>query len=498
MKKKFLALGLAAAMCFSLAGCAIEIPGMGGAKTASDVIEKYVEKMEAEEANYHVDLDMEFEIAAKGDGMSIELPIGMEMSMDVLGDNMHGDMNMSMSFMGQEMESNAEVYVEAGRKTISTYSYDDENGYWTVTEEDQGADLATGLSDLNTKAFEDAEMEHDSKKGTYTITQSFGDFAKYSNVYDSMEEMYGDMASMMSMDPEDFLDEWEDAEVIYVFDKDFYLTSVEITGCEFSDTMEEDGVELDVTVSLSMSFEYSDYGEIEEDDVEVPKKVKEEAVPSLTMELDEDNYHVTINGEEYGNLDEDWDYDFDEDPEDINYGGNEGMDPESGEEDIDPGFSVNPAAGNDVYGSYNGVALTGLGDSWSRTFGADGWEFDTDEDYSFIVITNDSYPGVEAYMYNENRSTTTAAQIEQDGFYGYSIDCSWKKGSTYPPMTWNGVTFGASASSVKAAYGEPSYEYNGSTYTSYEYELGNDQEITFYVYPDEGLQRVQLSYYGGL
>ncbi len=498
MKKKLLALSLAAAMCFSATGCAVNL-SVGGPKTASDVIEKYAEKME-EEVNYHADMDMEFEIGAKGDGMSIELPILMSMSVDVLDENLHGDMTMEMSFMGQEMKEKSEIYVESGKRSTKTYSYSDSDGYWTVTEEDRGADIASGFSDMDSKAFENAELEVDKKAGTYTITQTFGDFAETAELYEKLEDVYGDMASMMSMDPDDFLDEWEDAEVIYVFDKDFYLTSVEITGCEFSDTIKEDGVSLDVTVSLSLSYEFSDFGKITESDVEVPDDVADKAVPSVSMELGEDNYNVTINGESHGNLDEDIRGEdepiVNEEPEDIDYGGPASED--EGEE-LDPGFSVTPIVSGDTKGSYGGIALSGLGDSWDQTFGADGWEFDAnDGEYSFMTAENSKYKGAELYVYNSSRNATTKADITERGVYGYSIDCAWLEGGNYPVMTWGGITFGATADEVQSTYGSPDYSYESSMYTTYEYDVADDFELTFYVYPDGGLKRVELAYYGGL
>ena len=41
-------------------------------------------------------------------------------------------------------------------------------------------------------------------------------------------------------------------------------------------------MEMDMSVSLALSFEFSDYGQIEEGDVEVPQKVIDEAVSSVT------------------------------------------------------------------------------------------------------------------------------------------------------------------------------------------------------------------------
>ena len=110
--------------------------------------------------------------------MTIELPIGMGLSVDVMDGNMHGDMAMDIEFMGESMKEKAEVYVEQGRRSTTSYMYDEADGYWTVSEDnDNGASAAAGFSGMDADDFKDAEMEYDKKAGTYTITQSFADFA---------------------------------------------------------------------------------------------------------------------------------------------------------------------------------------------------------------------------------------------------------------------------------------------------------------------------------
>lgn len=512
MKKKFLALFLSAATCLTTAGCSISIPGMGdNISDASDVIEKYVACMDGS-CNYHTDMDMEIGIMADAQGMKLDLPIKFSLSADVLDENLHGDMEMSMSFMGQDIEQSAEVYLESGKRKSTTYIYDSEQGYWTVSEDTKNTEAALSFGNLDADDFEDAKMEYDKDKKTYTITQEFGDFADSSSVYDMIDEMYGSMSSMTSMDSDDILDAWEDAKVIYVFDKDFYLTSVAVEDCEYSGTISEDGTDVDMSVALDFEFKFSDYGKIEDSDVEVPKKVKNSAVPSVTINaetedggLDENGNLLTDPNKGFVGYDSDEAFSYSDEqhkpeigvttPEEMHKQTDQELRTEI--ETTDPGLTTQYMPIITELGTYNGIPLTAYGDDWNTIFGADGWNFANDDgEYTFMSAENSKYKNAVFYVYNYSRDYTTRADILNNGSYGYSIDCKYS--STYPDMTWNGITFGATAGDIFAAYGNPDNSYDGSLYTMYEYDISDDIEIEFYVYPDDGLQRVEVSNFCGI
>lgn len=521
IKKKFVALFLSTAICLTTAGCSVSIPGIGSnVSSASDVIEKYVENMEGS-CNYHTDMDMEIGISADAQGMKIDLPIELSLSADVLDGDMHGDMNMSMSFMGQDMDQSMEMYVESGKHGSTMYTYDSEFGYWMMSEDDKNAEAALSFGGLDPDDFEDAKMEYDKDKKAYTVTQEFGDFVDSNSVYDMIGEMYDDMSGMMSMDYNDILDAWEDAEVIYVFDKDFYLSSVTVDGCEYSGTMSEDGTDVDLTVTLDLEVKFSDYGEIEDSDVEVPKKVKKDAITSLPFDTEDGG--LDENGNPlFGNQDHICDGGLDKDGnplfgnQDESFGGYDDDDafsyPEASKPEIgvttpeemhgrtdidDPGLTTQGFPATAELGAYKGIGLTAFGDSWDETFGADGWSFANDDgEYSFMSAENPKYKDAILYVYNFSRENTTHAEIMDNGFYGYSIDCAFS--STYPDMTWNGLTFGASAEDIFGCYGNPDDSYTGNMYTMYQYDIGNNIEMEFYVYPDKGLQRVMVSNFNGI
>ena len=96
---KLLPLSLAAVMGLSLlSGCA------AAPKSASAVVEKYVSQME-KSCNYHMDMEMNFDVTATAQGGVIGMPVETVLSADVFEDMLHGKMNVtvpySTSYSGQ-------------------------------------------------------------------------------------------------------------------------------------------------------------------------------------------------------------------------------------------------------------------------------------------------------------------------------------------------------------------------------------------------------------
>lgn len=144
--------------------------------------------------------------------------------------------------------------------------------------------------------------------------------------------------------------------------------------------------------------------------------------------------------------------------------------------------------GVDYYGSYNGHFLSSAGDSWTY-FSDDGWQLgQQNEDNRFIICTNSGYEGAVLRVAGSN-FTAGISNIMDLGVYSYSIDVSGA--SHYPPMTFNGITWGTSDDVVTAAYGEPDSTKTTSSYTLYSYDLSG-ATMTFYVYFGSGLQKVAL------
>ncbi len=150
---------------------------------------------------------------------------------------------------------------------------------------------------------------------------------------------------------------------------------------------------------------------------------------------------------------------------------------------------------DDKAGSYNGTVLTGTGDSWADIFGADGWEFTTaDNKYPFMKAENPEYENAVLYVYNSSKTFTSESEIIDYGTYGYSINCY--SASEFPDMAWCGLTFGADADELTAVYGNPEHTYTGSIYTCYAYDVSDTVKIFFYIYHENGLKSVTVSFSG--
>lgn len=455
----------------TLTGCSFDFGLFSTPKTAADVIERYSAK--ETEANYNMSGTLTMEIGMDAQGMSVAIPIDLEFDMDMAGKAAHGDMVMSASFMGESMKESAEMYISDGK----VYMYDSDLECWTVSDSDFESNVdgifAAGL-------FETAELVVDKKAKTYTVNQSFGDFMENDDLKDTFEESAGGVTDMFDMDEDDIEAAFQDAVVTYVFDTDCNLLSVALDGCSYKDEVSEDGVTAEVYLNLGFDFDFSKFGEIDEDDVTVPKSVKNEAIDDSDTDsgiMDsfggDNDVSATVPDEPLV-------------PDAPSIPSTPGL----SESENSPSVTV---AGSDVLGAYKGTPITSSANSWSM-FESDGWVFDNEDgEYSFMSCVNDKYEDASLYVYNKDADDTTRSDITDYGFYGYDIDVSWSDNK--PDMTFNGLTWGASDSDVTSAYGTPDYTYTGSMYTSYEYEISKNVDMTFYVYFDEGLQKVSLDVY---
>lgn len=468
MKKKLITTLLATSLIgVFLTGCSFDLGFGGTPKTAVDVIEKYQETNET--ANFHMEGDLNFSIGMEAEGMTMDIPIELGVDIDYADEYGHGEMDMKMSFLGENMNKSAEMYITED----GTYTFDDEVGYWTFSESD-----SSGISDVfDAELFENATLEVDKKAKTYTITQSLGDLMESDAFDDSMD--MDELVESMNVDSDDLMDAYKDSNVIYVFDTDYNLLSAALSEVRYEDEVSEDGYTADVSVSFEFNFEFSNFGEIEVDDVKVPKDVKTEAVESDDSGLGVGDFESVEDEPVYDN-DAEISEIINDLPTDV-------VDDASTQ-------STQQVNGNDILGSYNGLIL-GEQTSWHDTFGADGWSFtNEDGEYSFMTCENPKYDGVELYVYNQARNEATADDIYTNGFFGWSCDVSYATNAV-PDMTFNGLTWGASNEDVLNTYGSPDFSYEGSMWTSYEYGFGDDITMTFYVYPGNGLQKVDVAIY---
>lgn len=259
--------------------------------------------------------------------------------------------------------------------------------------------------------------------------------------------------------------------------------NIKLEDCKYEQTIEEDGTEYTISMSIEFDFNFSKFGEIDEDDVIVPKSVKKEAIDE-SDEPEIPTSSIDIKEEPSSEIEE---IEIIETPpvEII-----EPIETTPEQAIIEPLPEENIAI-SCLLGSYNNIELNGNGTSWDETFGKDGWVFDNEDgEYSFMTCINDKYEDCSLYVYNADRSNVTKDDILTNGVFGYSIDVSFCEG-TKPAMSWNGLTWGSSAEDIINAYGTPDYSYEGSMYTTYEYYITDRIELAFYVY-ENGIQQVQL------
>lgn len=491
MKKHLAMLLTLILVSVSLCGCGTLESLTGGtkAKTAQEVVNNYISK--ETKNNVHADMDMEFNIGIKAEGMTLDMPINMEASIDsVDAYNMYGDMTVDVSMLGMSNSVNTEMYISHDKENdeLKIYMFDSNTNEWHLTDDVNTKKTLDALIKLDEDLFENATMKYDRKMKTYVVTQPFEDF-KTSESYgitNEMSDISDGALDSLGLEQDIIDDIYKNAKVIYTFDKEYNILSMELVGTEYSGTVSEGGQTADITFEISLSVTYSNHGQVKLSDVEVPQEVKDTAIEQNNLDGD------------FGGFEEDQMFSYDKDK-------NEMIDPEfsfdgEGNTDGEDNLGIEPNTQNikpGSLGTINNVNFTGNGDSWDSTFGADGWVLENNEDnFSFITATNTKYDKYgELYIYNKELEGTTKEDIMNDGIFGYDIDFGNADISVIPNITWQGLTFGATVEEIIATYGEPSYEYNGTMYDSYTYEIADRTEIEFQVYDEEGLKSVRVSVY---
>ena len=490
--KKCLVLLASTLVSMSICGCGAldSLTGGAKAKTAQEVISNYTEK--EGKNNLHTEMVMGFNVGIEADGMKLEVPINIDASIDTVDEsNMHANMKMEASMFGMSTNSDIEVYINGTTKDgITMYTCDSDTNQWYVTNDGSTERMIDTLAKLDASFFENATMEYNKETKSYKVEQPFKDF-NTSGALSSTTETSDDTLSSLGLE-QDVIDSiYEKAKAVSVFDKDYNIISVELVGANYSGPVEMDGQTAEVTFNMDLKVNYSNHGQIKLSDITVPQEIVDSAVED--NQLDEDfggyeddpmfSYDGEDNTDEVDNTAPDMvDSDFN-----VNEGNTDGADNDTLDV-VEPG----------LLGTLNGVNFTGNGDSWDDTFGADGWNLiDNVDEYTFIAAENEKYGDYAVlYVYNKEYENTTKEDILTNGIYGYDLDfCGVDDLSVVPDISWKGVKLGASAEDIKAAYGEPSYVYNGTMYDSYTYELADRTEIEFQVYFEQGLKSVRVSVY---
>lgn len=421
---------------------------------------------------------------------SIEIEYGIKNTASI---NIKADVNKNAAHGNLAIAGTVPKSAEFYRDDATSYIYDADLEYWTASEDGIITDLAFLFDGLDPGLFPDEKVKYDKKEKAYIIKQPFDSFMM-SQDYMDMTALLGEMgiASGGGSDEE---------YVSYAFDKEGNLLSVAADGSIKIDvrfapseqTIEiPDGVKTSAkTTDFSMDF------------ADIYEPASESASGSSSGNTASSSGSGTAGADDISGTASSIDPGFV-----VNYEGN--IDPgmamgSAGQEDIDPGMVVEPDTGTDNadssynegtaagtgYGSYNDQSLSDSGNEWASTFGDTGWGFTTD-DYteSYLKSENPQYPGAVFTVYGQNKNEDTSAyDIIKYGFCDYDIDCRNTK--AYPPFSWNGLTFGASAEEIKNVYGEPNVTYTGDDDTAYRYFM-EEGELIFFV-NNNGLGRVSFS-----
>ena len=269
MKKKgSLLICLLLAGIMLLAGCAAGPP-----KTAAELLERNKKKSPD---NYHMAGEIVMDMSATAAGYSLDFPMTMAMDMDLKGQNAHGTVNVKMEFLGQNVDETVEVYSSADENGTVGYAKD-KSGTWTRSTQDTSDLYRLGSSFLENASFDEAEFTYDKEAGTYTVAMKMGDLMKNEAYRKALKEYdktsFGEI-NMGEDQIDGILDNMEKADITYVFeDKGYTLTNAKVENMIYEASMEESGIPVKMTVSQTMDFDYSDYGNITEEAVTVPEDV---------------------------------------------------------------------------------------------------------------------------------------------------------------------------------------------------------------------------------
>lgn len=436
MKKKYAIL----AMCIAVSGMGIVPVHADGIEDPEGLVDAYLKE---ERSNYNMEGTVSMGVKVASEGVTVEIPVDISLDMDVAGDNMHGEVGVKMEVAGQSMDENFEMYAEKDGSIMSTYL--DLDGSWQCSlsnvSETPGFSSASEISEINWTGFEE-------KEDAYELTTDF------SEIKDSLgteaDGIMDEFASSLGSGSSDILDSLGNGEVVYSFDKDTLdLLSVDMEGLEGKTETEISGSSVDLSFTLSMDIDFSDFGKVSEDDVKVPDAVKEEAT-----------------------------------------GEHEGTDPSETETS-----ETEASMGRSSFGAYNGTTLTSGPNVWS-VFADDGWAWDMGDDedgtYSFAAAKNEKYEGATLYVYNKDSSSARMADIEENGFYGYDLEYD---GNDEIPFSFDGIKFGDPEETITEILGDPTDEYTvDAEYRTIYYEADDYSYSVRFTIENDRMTAVSVSF----
>ena len=263
---------LMSSLCFGTTAFAAE------PQTAAELYEAY---LAGDHDNYHMNMKLDLKVNADGEGFAMEIPVNMSMDLDVAGKYGHGNMNMYMSMMGQVEEQKAEIYYDSAGDEPLMYTC--ENDVWSVSTDSSGiVDITDSM--MNADVFTNATL--DTSEDTYIISLPMSVLLENEEYADMLGSSVSVLDSFGSdADSGDFLDVLGQSNIIYTFDSDLNLLSIDMDDFNYTAKVEEGDMTIDMTMFMDIVYTLSDFGRIEESMVMVPDDVKAKATDSDTTGL---------------------------------------------------------------------------------------------------------------------------------------------------------------------------------------------------------------------
>lgn len=269
MKRKGILVLAGCMLITTVTGCNFLPP-----KTAVDVVERYQTALEKTE-NFKVegDIDLGMSIAVKGEDISLDIPINMELEALTDGkENIYLNMDVSTEIMEKKASTEVEAYMQLDGKDMVAYTSID-GGEWIKSELDNEEMLDLIMGKMNASPFENGTFEK--KDDKYFVTLGMEEIVESETFKDVLKD---NKELLANIDEDKLLEQLGKMEATYTFDEKCMLEKMEWGDFEFSQEIEESGLVMEVSMELNVELSMKDYGEVDKDTYMLPDDIKKEAV----------------------------------------------------------------------------------------------------------------------------------------------------------------------------------------------------------------------------
>ncbi len=272
--RKLLGLAMGLTLAFTLTGC----QGQGSAgdavapavdntpKTAEEVYKQYKDQ---KQENYKLSGTMDVKMSG-GDaqGNTVEMPLTESMDMDWAGDFSHANITMEMTYQGQTISQDTEMYTDASGDQAVIYVKDPSTGSWVKTTSAKSDSSWQGDIELSDDALKNADFQ--TTDDGYKVTVAFADIMSSEEGESTFSQMLKNTSGVV--DEKELKKMVADTKMTLNFDKDCKLVSMKVD--DMSLTLQGGAAKAD----YKMDFTFSDYGKVDEASAKVPDDVAASAI----------------------------------------------------------------------------------------------------------------------------------------------------------------------------------------------------------------------------